>query len=108
MLVFFSRGGEGDLRNTTDQWGKGVKIRNGARPEEARLVDMMDTHTLSYNRTQNEHVANFFNLLTALPVLLAHSNIIEVPAMVMCIIGGLLIYGTIISFGMSFQEDQEF
>ncbi|KAI0405319.1 vacuolar protein sorting 55 [Xylaria palmicola] len=44
----------------------------------------------------------------ALPVLLAHSNIIEVPAMVMCIIGGILIYGTIIMFGMSFQEEQEF
>ncbi|KAI1111971.1 vacuolar protein sorting 55 [Nemania sp. NC0429] len=44
----------------------------------------------------------------ALPVLLAHSHIIEVPAMVMCIVGGLLIYGTIISFGMSFQEEQEF
>ncbi|KAI0910672.1 vacuolar protein sorting 55 [Ustulina deusta] len=44
----------------------------------------------------------------ALPVVLAHSNIIEVPAMIMCIVGGLLIYGTIISFGMSFQDDQEF
>ncbi|KAI1121003.1 vacuolar protein sorting 55 [Nemania abortiva] len=44
----------------------------------------------------------------ALPVVLAHSNIIEVPAMIMCVVGGLLIYGTIISFGMSFQDDQEF
>ncbi|KAI1173668.1 vacuolar protein sorting 55 [Nemania sp. FL0916] len=44
----------------------------------------------------------------ALPVLLAHSHLIEVPAMVMCIVGGLLIYGTIISFGMSFQDEQEF
>lgn len=44
----------------------------------------------------------------ALPVVLAHSHIIELPAMVMCIIGGLLIYGTIISFGMFFQEEQDF
>lgn len=44
----------------------------------------------------------------ALPVLLAHSHLIEVPAMVMSIVGGLLIYGTIISFGMSFQDEQEF
>ncbi|TDZ12961.1 Vacuolar protein sorting-associated protein 55 [Colletotrichum sidae] len=44
----------------------------------------------------------------ALPVVLAHSNLIQVEAMVMSIIGGLLIYGTIISFGMFFQEDQEF
>ncbi|KAH8821417.1 vacuolar protein sorting 55 superfamily protein [Xylogone sp. PMI_703] len=44
----------------------------------------------------------------ALPALLAHSNIIVFPAMVMSIIGGLLIYGTIISFSMFFQEEQEF
>lgn len=45
---------------------------------------------------------------TALPALLAHSGLIQVPAMVMSIIGGLLIYGTIISFTMFFQEEQEF
>jgi len=44
----------------------------------------------------------------ALPVILAHSHIIMIPAMIMCIIGGLLIYGTIISFSMFFQEEQEF
>ena len=44
----------------------------------------------------------------ALPVMLAHAGIIEVPAMVMSVIGGLLIYGTIISFAMFFQEEQEF
>ena len=40
----------------------------------------------------------------ALPVVLAHCDLIRVPAMVMSIIGGLLIYGTIISFGMFFRE----
>ncbi|KAK0626649.1 vacuolar protein sorting 55 [Immersiella caudata] len=44
----------------------------------------------------------------ALPMILAHSGIIEVPAMIMSVIGGLLIYGTIISFAMFFQEEQEF
>lgn len=44
----------------------------------------------------------------ALPVLLAHAGMIEVPAMIMSVIGGLLIYGTIISFAMFFQEEQEF
>jgi len=44
----------------------------------------------------------------ALPVLLAHSDIIRVPAMVMSIIGGLLIYGTIISFTLFFQEESDF
>jgi hypothetical protein len=48
------------------------------------------------------------DVITALPAILAHSQIIAIPAMVMCIIGGLLIYGTIISFGMFFQEEQDF
>ncbi|KKY34703.1 putative vacuolar protein sorting 55 [Diaporthe ampelina] len=44
----------------------------------------------------------------ALPVVLAHSNLISIGAMVMSVAGGLLIYGTIISFGMFFQEESEF
>jgi Vacuolar protein sorting 55 len=48
------------------------------------------------------------DVIAALPAILAHSHIIEIPAMIMCIIGGLLIYGTIISFSMFFQEEQEF
>lgn len=44
----------------------------------------------------------------ALPAVLAHSHLIETGAMVMCIIGGLLIYSTIVSFGLFFQEEQEF
>lgn len=40
--------------------------------------------------------------------MLAHSDLIRVEAMIMCIVGGLLIYGTIISFGMFFQEEQDF
>lgn len=44
----------------------------------------------------------------ALPAVLAHSGAIEIPAMVMSILGGLLIYGTIISFSMFFKEQEEF
>ena len=44
----------------------------------------------------------------ALPTLLAHCGLVQVPAMSMSIIGGLLIYGTIISFTMFFQEEQDF
>ena len=47
-------------------------------------------------------------LITALPVLLAHTGHIVVPAMAMSIIGGLLIYGTVISFTLFFQEEQDF
>lgn len=45
---------------------------------------------------------------TALPIVLAHCALIQIPAMVMSIVGGLLIYGTIISFTMFFQEEEEF
>ena len=45
---------------------------------------------------------------TALPVVLTHSNLISIGAMFMSVTGGLLIYGTIISFGMFFQEESEF
>ncbi|KAF2688918.1 vacuolar protein sorting 55 [Lentithecium fluviatile CBS 122367] len=44
----------------------------------------------------------------ALPVLLYHASTIQGGAAAMSIVGGLLIYGTIISFTMFFQEDQEF
>merc|ERR1711939_264913 len=44
----------------------------------------------------------------ALPVVLAHCDQIRVESMVMGIVGGLLIYGTIISFGMFFAEQEEF
>lgn len=45
---------------------------------------------------------------TALPIVLAHSNLISIGALVMSVTGGLLIYATIISFGMFFQEESEF
>ncbi|KAF2765296.1 vacuolar protein sorting 55 [Teratosphaeria nubilosa] len=44
----------------------------------------------------------------ALPVVLAHCDQIRIEAMIMSIIGGLLIYGTIISFTMFFTEQEEF
>jgi Vacuolar protein sorting 55 len=55
---------------------------------------------------EQEPKADMFH--AALPALLAHCHLIQVPAMVMSIIGGLLIYGTIISFTMFFQEEQDF
>ncbi|KAG0633908.1 vacuolar protein sorting 55 [Tuber brumale] len=42
----------------------------------------------------------------ALPGVLAHSGIITIPAMIMAVVGGLLIYGTIICFGMFFVEEE--
>lgn len=44
----------------------------------------------------------------ALPTVLAHCGAIGYPAMIMSILGGLLIYGTIISFTAFFQEQEEF
>jgi len=43
----------------------------------------------------------------ALPVALAHSNIIATGAMVMSIFGGLLIYGTITVYSHFFSSIQE-
>lgn len=48
------------------------------------------------------------SLFLGLPIVLAHSGAIEIPAMIMSIFGGLLIYGTIISFSMFFREQEEF
>lgn len=48
------------------------------------------------------------NGIAALPVLLAHTELIQTPAMIMSIVGGLLIYGTIISFSRFFREEQDF
>lgn len=47
-------------------------------------------------------------MIVALPALLAHSEIIRWAAALMSITGGVLIYGTIIAFGMFFQEESEF
>ncbi|KAJ6259724.1 Vacuolar protein-sorting-associated protein [Drechslerella dactyloides] len=44
----------------------------------------------------------------ALPAVLAHADVIQWGAMAMSIIGGLLIYGTIIAFTMFFQEESDF
>lgn len=52
--------------------------------------------------------ADSFWLFLALPAVLAHSGAISIPAMAMSIIGGLLIYGTIVSFSMFFREQEEF
>ncbi|KAG0280070.1 Vacuolar protein sorting-associated protein 55 [Linnemannia gamsii] len=43
-----------------------------------------------------------------LPVVLAHAGVITVPAMIMSISGGLLIYGTIISYSRFFSEEEDF
>ncbi|KAK6428073.1 Vacuolar protein sorting-associated protein 55 [Oleoguttula sp. CCFEE 5521] len=44
----------------------------------------------------------------ALPVVLAHTEQIRYEAMAMSIVGGLLIYTTIISFTLFFREQEEF
>jgi hypothetical protein len=48
------------------------------------------------------------NTFTALPTLLWHSAEIAGGAAAMSIFGGLLIYATIISFTLFFQEQEDF
>jgi len=43
----------------------------------------------------------------ALPVMLFHCGVIAMAAMIMSIAGGLLIYGTMISFSMFFQDEND-
>ncbi|KAK3825086.1 MAG: vacuolar protein sorting 55 [Benniella sp.] len=43
-----------------------------------------------------------------LPVVLAHASVITIPAMIMSISGGILIYGTIIAYSRFFSEDEDF
>jgi hypothetical protein len=45
----------------------------------------------------------------ALPIILAHSEVIDPRACVMSIIGGSLVYGTILAYSAAFrQEDSEY
>ncbi|KAJ2778894.1 Vacuolar protein sorting-associated protein 55 [Coemansia javaensis] len=61
-------------------------------------------------------VADFGRFLTAvlvvsgfgLPVVLAHAEIITSTAMTMSIVGGVLVYGTIIAYSTLFRETQDF
>ncbi|QDS77050.1 hypothetical protein FKW77_006782 [Venturia effusa] len=54
-------------------------------------------------------LTGFFVVMgVALPLLFAHCAIIVPQAAVMSIIGGWLIYGTIISFTMFFQDTEDF
>ncbi|OAD75849.1 hypothetical protein PHYBLDRAFT_158151 [Phycomyces blakesleeanus NRRL 1555(-)] len=42
-----------------------------------------------------------------LPFVLAHAEVITVPAMIMSIIGGVLVYGTIIAYTHFFSREQD-
>ncbi|GAB5587554.1 Vacuolar protein sorting-associated protein 55 [Umbelopsis nana] len=42
-----------------------------------------------------------------LPLVLAHAEVITIPAMVMSIIGGILVYGTIIAYTHFFANEGE-
>ncbi|KAJ1729521.1 Vacuolar protein sorting-associated protein 55 [Coemansia biformis] len=61
-------------------------------------------------------VADFGRFLTAvlvvsgfgLPVVLAHAGIIAPTAMAMSIVGGILVYGTIIAYSALFRERTDF
>lgn len=56
---------------------------------------------------KGERLLMFWGNWVALPAVLAHSHIIQIPAMIMSVLGGLLIYGTIITFTMFFAEERD-
>jgi len=41
----------------------------------------------------------------ALPIILAHSEVIRMPASVMSIVGGGLVYGTILAYSSTFKQE---
>ncbi|KAF9162469.1 Vacuolar protein sorting-associated protein 55 [Actinomortierella ambigua] len=43
-----------------------------------------------------------------LPIVLAHAGVIYPAAMFMSVAGGVLIYGTIVSYGRAFQVEEDF
>jgi hypothetical protein len=45
---------------------------------------------------------------SALPVVFAHNHMIGIAAMFMSLTGGLVVYATIVTFGMFFHESEEF
>ncbi|KAK3115083.1 Vacuolar protein sorting-associated protein 55 [Teratosphaeriaceae sp. CCFEE 6253] len=70
--------------------------------------DFMDTGSSSIVELGRFMTGFLVVMGVALPVVLAHCDLIRVEAMVMSIVGGLLIYGTIISFTMFFTQEEEF
>ncbi|KAF8495616.1 vacuolar protein sorting 55 [Gautieria morchelliformis] len=44
----------------------------------------------------------------AFPLVLAHAEVIRTDACVMSIVGGGLVYGTILLYSVAFREDEEF
>ncbi|KAF5365632.1 hypothetical protein D9758_003324 [Tetrapyrgos nigripes] len=44
----------------------------------------------------------------ALPIVLAHSGVINTGACVMSIVGGGLVYGTILAYSTAFKQEEEF
>ncbi|KAL1582358.1 hypothetical protein WHR41_08906 [Cladosporium halotolerans] len=70
--------------------------------------DFMDSGSSSVVELGRFLTGFFVVMGIALPVVLAHTEQIRIEAMVMSIVGGLLIYSTIISFTMFFREQEEF
>ncbi|ESK96999.1 vacuolar protein sorting 55 superfamily [Moniliophthora roreri MCA 2997] len=44
----------------------------------------------------------------ALPIVLAHSGVIHTTASVMSIVGGGLVYGTILAYSAAFKQEEEY
>ena len=91
-------------------WYEGVKDGEeralcGARPRAQTKLSIGHAKDWAKSPRQNTRLTH---LLLALPIVLAHTAQITIPAMIMSIVGGLLIYATIISFTMFFREESEF
>ncbi|KAK4580380.1 Vacuolar protein sorting-associated protein 55 [Recurvomyces mirabilis] len=70
--------------------------------------DFMDSGSSGIAELGRFMTGAFVAMGIALPVVLAHCHLIQFEAMAMSIVGGLLIYSTIISFTMFFTQEEEF
>ncbi|KAK9454759.1 vacuolar protein sorting 55 [Dipodascopsis uninucleata] len=77
--------------------------------ERYQSDDFMSENSGSGAVDFGRYITGFFVVTgLALPVALAHARIIGAAAMLMSIAGGLLVYGTIITFTLFFQISDEF
>lgn len=68
----------------------------------------MSAWHITFSVLHDHETERHTDLRSALPVLFAHCALINEKAAAMSVVGGLLIYGTIISFTMFFQESEDF
>ncbi|KAF2858457.1 vacuolar protein sorting 55 [Piedraia hortae CBS 480.64] len=83
-------------------------IPNWICSRAGQRFDILDAEQGNYEDLGRFLTAFFVVMGIALPLVLFHTDQIRTEAMIMSIIGGLLIYSTIVAFGLFFSREEEF